>query len=99
MKIYVKSSVNASDMTIREFCQAIEDIYHQKFPDSLCQARYGTNFDEHITVSCRLAKDGSEVSSNILGNDIFHVMAFINFLSNSVDEIIPLLDNLEKENY
>ena len=82
---------NNGSMTNGEFVSRIEELYHSYFPDSACQATLQVmTGDPFCSIKCWIAKDSSEVSSNIMGNDLFHVVFFIwNFDSKNPEDAVP----------
>jgi hypothetical protein len=79
MKRYIKSAVDTT-ITIETLMERIEKIYYEKFPNSLCDVSYGVFLSSpYLFIRCYLAKDKSEVSSQILDNDVFSIRACVDF--------------------
>lgn len=60
-------------MKFEKFKEEVKAAYAKRFPDSACTVRVFKCLGKSITIDCHLAKDSSEVSFGIMGNDMFSV--------------------------
>ena len=79
MKRYIKAS-NRSNISVESCMQRLIDIYHKKFPNSKCLARFNSN-DQLITLKPLLCGDISEVGHSYFGDiaDPFDIELDIEF--------------------
>jgi hypothetical protein len=96
MKLMIKEDYNNSNKTIADFMNEIKAIYAKYFPNSSCAVSFKRTIGEYnIYISCYLAKNSSEVSNGIMGNDIFHVMFDIPLTRNETSKEDAMPENIE----
>lgn len=90
MKIKINEDENNS-MTFEEFKARLQEIYHSKFPDSLCSVKLVKMLGRAITIDCFLANDISELSHGYWQNDMFKISFWIHNMPNDfeVDDVLP----------
>lgn len=88
MKIMINEN---NSMTFNEFRDEIIEIYHNKFPDSLCSVKLVKMLGRAITIDCFLVKDKSELSGGYWQNDMFKISFWIHNMPNDfeVDDVLP----------
>lgn len=75
MKLYIREDVG--NMTIKEFCDRVKDIYAKYFPNSMCNARLYKGLGRAITIDCYLARSVDEFPNKISHNDMFNISFWI----------------------
>ena len=90
MKISINEDENNS-MTFNEFRNRIIEIYHNKFPKSLCSVKLVKMLGRAITIDCFLANDVSELSHGYWQNDMFKISFWIHNMPNNfeIDDTLP----------
>lgn len=73
-------------MKFKEFKEEVKRAYAKRFPDSACEVRIFKCLGKSITIDCYLAKDSSEVSFGIIGNDMFVIAMMIDLPRNFGDD-------------
>ncbi len=76
MKLKINEAEN-NNMTFMEFRNKIIEIYHNKFPNSLCSVRLMKMLGRAIVIDCFLANDKSELSGGYWENDMFKICFWI----------------------
>ena len=90
MKLMIKENENGS-MTFEEFKARLQEIYHAKFPNSLCSVKLVKMLGRAITIDCFLANDVSELSHGYWQNDMFKISFWIHDMPKNFEttDIMP----------
>lgn len=90
MKLRINESNNGS-MTFEEFKEKMEEVYHSKFPDSLCSVKLIKMLGRAIVINCFLANDKSECPHGYFDNDMFKICFWIHDMPRDfeVTDIMP----------
>jgi vacuolar-type H+-ATPase subunit C/Vma6 len=99
MKLKINENENVA-MTFEEFKSRIQEIYHTKFPNSLCSVELVKMLGRSITIDCFLANDVSELSHGYWQNDMFKISFCIHDLPKNfeADSIMPDVMTLTNSN-
>jgi hypothetical protein len=91
MKIRINEDENNS-MTFEGFKARLQEIYHSKFPNSLCSVKLVKMLGRAITIDCFLANDVSELFHSYWQNDMFKISFWIHNLPKDFEINSPMPD-------
>ena len=86
MKLMIREN-EGNGMTFEGFKARLQEIYHSKFPNSLCSVKLVKMLGRAITIDCFLANDVFELSNGYWQNDMFKISFWIHDMPKNFETI------------
>jgi hypothetical protein len=98
LKLKINENSNVT-MTFNDFRDKLVEIYHSKFPNSLCSVRLYKVLGRSIVIDCFLANNKSELSGGYWENDMFKICFWIHDLPNDFEMTDTLPETMVLTNH